>query len=276
MLQRMKAKSLATFDLTQVFRKVRDESQWSLVTVAMMAPLSLLTLWLWSTTPTAPPLSHGARPLDMGALAWLAVFLVAWLLMTAAMMLPSAMPLLAALDRIARGQHGRHQIPFVAALAYLGVWGLVGVAAWIGNVAAESFIIPGASADLKARLAGAGLILAGLYGLSPLASACLRACRRPFGFLARYWSGTSKARLQAARIGAAYGVSCVGCCVPMIAIMFVAGMSHLAITITLGMVMVIMKSSSGGTWLARLLALMLVGAGVAIGMMWVPLGHHHH
>ena len=64
------------------------------------------------------------------------VFLTAWMLMTAAMMLPSAMPLLVSLDRIARGQPGRSEIPAVAAFAYLAVWGLVGVAACVGRLVA--------------------------------------------------------------------------------------------------------------------------------------------
>ena len=49
--------------------------------------------------------------------------MVGWMLMTAAMMLPSAMPLLASLDRIARSQSGRRTLPLLAALAYLAVWG---------------------------------------------------------------------------------------------------------------------------------------------------------
>ena len=263
-------------DLRRLLSKVRGENQWSLAMVAMMAPLSLLALWLWSSTRGAPPMSHGARPFGMGVLAWLAVFLVAWMLMTAAMMLPSAMPLLVALDRVARDERRRRQIPFVAAVTYLCVWGFVGIIAWIASVGVESFITGQPAADTKAKLAGAGLVLAGLYGLSPLATACLRACRRPFGFLARYWNGRHSARLQAVLIGAAYGLSCVGCCVPMIAIMFVLGMSHLAITIALGVVMVLMKSGAGGTGLARILALLLIGIGVAVAMNWSPdLSHHH-
>ena len=41
------------------------------------------------------------------------------MVMMAAMMLPSAMPLLVSLDRIARNQPSRHAIPVLAALAYL-------------------------------------------------------------------------------------------------------------------------------------------------------------
>jgi predicted metal-binding membrane protein len=263
------------FDVPRLLRKLRGEGRWSLVMVALMAPLSLLAMWLWSTTPDAPPMSHGARPPGIGVLGWLAVFLMAWMLMSAAMMLPSAMSLLVALDRVSRKERTRHQIPFAAAGAYLGVWGVVGGTAWLASFGFESFINDGMSGGTKAKLAGAGLILAGMYGLSPLATACLRACRRPFGFLVRYWNGRRDYRLQAAIIGGAYGISCVGCCVPMIAIMLVLGMSHLAVTIALGVVMVFMKSGAGGTGLARILSVLLIGAGVAIAMTWIPFSPHH-
>lgn len=82
--------------------------------------------------------------------------------------------------------------------------------------------------------------------------------------------------MQAARIGAAYGVSCVGCCVPMLGVMFVVGMANIAIVIAMGVLMVIMKSSIVGTRVARFLAIALIGAGVAIGFAWLPLLPHYH
>jgi predicted metal-binding membrane protein len=241
----------------------------------MIAPMSLLVLYLWSTTPSVPS-PHGLHSPGGGTLTRPVAFLTAWMLMTAAMMLPSAMPLLVSLDRVAQNHSSRREIPVFAALAYLAVWGLVGIATWATSVAAEAYLLPRASTQVVSWLAGGGLVLAGLYGLSPLASACLRACRRPFGFLARYWRGGSGARLQAVRIGAAYGVSCVGCCVPMLGMMFVVGMANIAIVIAMGVLMVIMKTSIVGTWVAQLLSIALIGAGVATGFAWLPLLPHHH
>jgi predicted metal-binding membrane protein len=265
---------LATIGTGLLSRTTRNARP-SLVAIAMIAPVSLLVLYLWSTTPSvsSPHAMHGA---GAATLTRPVVFLAAWMLMTAAMMLPSAMPLLASLDRMARNQSRAHEIPLFAALAYLGVWGLVGIAAWGTSAAAEAYLLPRASPDVVSALAGACLVLAGVYGLSPLAGACLRACRRPFGFLARYWTGGSSARLQATRIGAAYGVSCVGCCVPMLGIMFVVGMANIAIVIAMGAVMVIMKTSVIGTRVAHLLSIALIVAGVAIGFAWLPSVPAHH
>ena len=196
--------------------------------------------------------------------------------MTAAMMLPSAMPLLVSLDKLTRNHARAHELPLYAALAYLGVWGLVGIAAWGISAAAGTYLLPRVSPGVVSALAGGSLVLAGVYGLSPLAGACLRACRLPFGFLARYWTGGSSARLQATRIGAAYGVSCVGCCVPMIGIMFVVGMANMANVIALGIVMVVMKTSAIGNRVAQLLSIALIVVGVAIGFGWLPFGPPHH
>jgi predicted metal-binding membrane protein len=277
MIGLLKTKAFALFSRAQILLGViYNKSQWSLWAIAMIAPLSLLALWIWSTTPNLPAPSHGLRPLGMDDFTWFLVFLVGWILMTAAMMLPSAMPLFIALDRVARGQHNRHHIPFIAALAYFGIWGLVGMALWIANVAAETLMIHCLGAEVKAGLAGTGLILAGLYSLSPFANSCLHACQRPFGFLARYWQGSHKARQQAALIGAAYGLSCVGCCISMIAMMFVVGMGHMAIIIAMGVVMAMMKSSSSRTWVAKFLAMTLIVTGIWIGISGVPLSPHHH
>jgi predicted metal-binding membrane protein len=191
------------------------------------------------------------------------------MLMTAAMMLPSAMPLFASLARAARNHSSRHEVPVLAALAYLAVWGIVGVAAWMLSAAAAAYLLPWAGPRLIAGLAGAALVLAGAYGLSPLANACLRACRRPFGFLARHWRGGSTVRAQAARIGAAYGISCVGCCVPMIAVMYVVGMANVAIVVAMGAAMAIMKNGEVGARLAQAVSVALIIAGVAAGLGWI-------
>lgn len=253
--------------LSWVSRNLRP----SLVTVALIAALSLMVLYLWSTTP-----SLASHPAASGTFTRVVTFLASWMVMTAAMMLPSAMPLLVLLDRVARHQSSRHEIPVIAALAYLIVWEFVGVAVLAVSAAAEAYLLPRASTQVVSWIAGGCLVLAGIYGLSPMASACLRACRRPFGFLARYWRGGSGARLQAARIGAAYGVSCVGCCVPMLAIMFVVGMANIALVIAMGVLMVVMKSSLVGTRVAHLMAIAVIGAGVAVGLGWLPLVPHHH
>ena len=144
------------------------------------------------------------------------------------------------------------------------------------NALADAHLLSRVSSEVVSRVGGGALVLAGVYGLSPLAGACLRACRRPFGFLARHWRGGSRPGLQAVRIGADYGVSCVGCCVPMVAMMFVVGMSNIAIVVAMGVVMVLMKSSVVGRRVAQLLSVALVVSGVAVALGWLDLVSHQH
>lgn len=244
--------------------------------VAMLVPASLLALYLWGSTPSlASP--HDLHSLDGAAVARPFVFLIGWMLMTGAMMLPSALPLFATVEGMAVRQSGRHGAGASAAAGYLGVWGVVGLAAWLTSAAAGAWLLPHAGARTAAWILGGSLIGAGLYGLSPLASACLRACRRPFGFLARHWHGRSGPHRQAARIGLAYGISCVGCCVPMIGLMFVVGMADLAGVIALGVLMAVMKGSAVvGPRVARLMAVATVCAGAAVAAGWLPVAAYHH
>lgn len=257
-------------------RTWRDVSP-SLAAVAMLVPASFLGLYLWESTPwlTSP---HALHRFGADTLARPVAFLAAWILMTGAMMLPSALPLFVALDRIAGGQPGRRGAAAFAVAGYFGIWGLVGLAAWAASAAAGAYLIPHAGPAVASRVLGGALIGAGLYGLSPLASACLRACRRPFGFFARYWQGGSGARWQAARIGVAYGVSCVGCCIPMIGLMFIVGMANLAVIIPLGVLMVVMKGSAvAGPRLAQSVAVAIICVGAAVLVGWLPLiAHSHH
>jgi predicted metal-binding membrane protein len=125
--------------------------------------------------------------------------------------------------------------------------------------------------DRAEQLAGAGLLVAALYQASPLASACQRACARPFAMLARHWHGGDAGRRDAA--GLHYGASCVGCCVPMIVLMFVVGMNDLAWMLGLALLMTLQKHAAWGARIALPAPAASAMAGVAIGAGWwmVPL-----
>jgi hypothetical protein len=63
----------------------------------------------------------------------------------------------------------------------------------------------------------------------------------------------------------------------MLGIMFVVGMANIAIVIGMGILMVIMKTSSAGPRIARGLSIWLIGVGLAIGFAWLPLlAQHNH
>lgn len=104
------------------------------------------------------------------------VFLVDWLAMCVAMMLPTAVPVLDQLGRIG-ARAGRRFLPVIAAAGFLGVWfgfgvGLRLTAVGLASVNAIADLI---AANQRAAL-GTRFMAAGLYMLSPIAgrSAALR------------------------------------------------------------------------------------------------------
>ena len=118
-----------------------------------------------------------------------AIFLGAWTVMMAAMMLPSAVPFFLLYRRGASGVRTG-----ALAAGYLAVWAVAGVPALL------AWRVP-------ASVAGPlSLAAAGLYQLTPLKAACLTRCRTPADFLVQHWGK------GAFHLGATYGLWCLGCC----------------------------------------------------------------
>jgi len=229
--------------------------------------VAVASLLLLAAGDAAGWLPHGARPATWSVAAWASLFLAGWTLMTGAMMLPSSLPFLKAVERVGGGVASA-----VAGCAFTVVWIAVGALQWIVLWAAGD-LLAGLVPAAAERLAGASLIAAAFYQVSPLAKACRRACARPFAILAQHWRGGSSRLRDAARAGLHYGASCVGCCVPMIAVMFVVGMHQLAWLLVLALLMVLLKHAVWGARLVMPVACALGAAGVAIGGGWwaVPL-----
>src|SRR4051812_16802530 len=150
----------------------------------------------------------GGMP-GVGADLTAAAFAGSWALMMAAMMLPSMTPVVSLYDRMRAG----HALGRGATLAflggYLGLWTAVGLAAYAAVKAGDALAGGTFGWDDAGRpVAGATILLAAAYQLSPIKDRCLRHCRSPLGFLLAHWrSGYD----GAARMGAVHGAWCVGC-----------------------------------------------------------------
>lgn len=212
-------------------------------------------------------LPHGGKPEAWSVAAWAALFLAGWTLMTGAMMLPSSLPFLCAVQRVGGGRASA-----VAGIAYTSVWVGVGALQWTTLWAAGD-LLAGLTPQGVEQLAGGSLIAAAVFHGSPLARTCQRTCTRPFAILAQHWGRTTKPQHDSARAGVHYGLSCVGCCAPMIAIMFVVGVHDLLWFLLLALAMLAMKHRVWGPRVDRPLAAVLAAAGIAIGSGWwtVPL-----
>ena len=166
----------------------------------------------------------------LGAISW---FLGVWVVMMAAMMLPSVAPTVALYSVMARSRS--FGLPLLFAAGYLVTWAGAGLLAFLlaagggrltGNVLAW---------DRAGRwVAGATLIVAAAYELTPIKDVCLGKCRSPLGFLLGAWRG---GRLGAVQMGAKNGAWCVGCCWALMAALFALGlMSILWMAIVAGLI----------------------------------------
>src|SRR5260370_25809000 len=106
-----------------------------------------------------------------------ALFLAIWVIMMVAMMFPTAAPMILTFHKVQAGKRQRGEAfvsTWIFVAAYLLVWGLSGVAAYAGALAAEAVAARTAlSPATAARVGGTVLIAAGLYPLTPLKDFCL-------------------------------------------------------------------------------------------------------
>src|SRR5581483_4810293 len=124
-------------------------------------------------------------------LGYAGIIFTMWWVMMAAMMLPSAAPLLLLFARVNRQQKsaGRPFIPTgIFAAGYLVAWGGFSVlAAGLQWALARLGLLSPMMATTDYWLGGAILLGAGVWQLTPIKGMCLRHCRSPMGFLVQGW-----------------------------------------------------------------------------------------
>jgi predicted metal-binding membrane protein len=139
--------------------------------------------------------------------------------MMAAMMFPSVAPTVALYSRMTR----RRSLgwPLLFAAGYLLTWAVAGVAAFAIGVVVNSISGDVLAWDRAGRwVAGATLVVAAAYELTPLKDVCLAKCHSPLGFLLGTWRDGWAGALQ---MGAKNGAWCVGCCWALMASLFALG-----------------------------------------------------
>jgi predicted metal-binding membrane protein len=193
---------------------------------------------------------------ELGGLGW---YLGIWVTMTAAMMLPSAAPMVLTYARAARDAR-----TWVFVLGYLVAWTAYGLAAY-GLYRLVAWWAPGWVAwDREGPyVAGAALAVAGLYQFSPLKEGCLRRCRGPFRHLVHGWREGGIGALQ---MGAEHGLFCVGCCWGLMLALFALGAMSLFWTAVVAAAIFAEKILPRGLALARVLAVALVALGLLVAL----------
>jgi predicted metal-binding membrane protein len=167
-----------------------------------------------------------------------------WIVMMAAMMLPSAAPMVVAHSAVERRRRelGRRRIRGVSMAfvgGYLLVWSAFGVVAYALFELVRSFDLAPLSWNRGGRYVAAGVIVvAAVYQLTPLKDRCLAKCRSPLGFLVGSWR---PGRVGAARMGMEHGAWCVGCCWALMTTLFALGVMSVTWTIVIAAVIAVEK-----------------------------------
>ncbi len=189
-----------------------------------------------------------------------------WLAMGAAMMLPSAAPMLRTYAEIAdtaAGQGRRIVSPLVLAGGYLTIWSAFALAAtglqWgLGQAGALS----ASGTVLTGGLAAIVLALAGLYQFTDQKAACLVKCARPFPFLFANWTET---RRGVYRLGLRQGLFCLACCWALMLVMFAVGVMNIVWIAVLAAVMTLEKLIAA-RWFSRLIGAALLAWALAAAL----------
>ena len=170
--------------------------------------------WWWTIGHTEG--MDGGPWTALGAFGW---FVGVWLVMMAAMMLPSVAPTVLLYGRMQGERSLACTWAFVG--GYLVMWVAVGVSAYGASRTAGDAL---AWNRAGRWIAGAVLVAAALYELTPLKDVCLSKCRSPLGFLLGSWRGGRRGALE---MGTQHGAWCVGCCWALMAALFALGVMSL-------------------------------------------------
>jgi predicted metal-binding membrane protein len=184
--------------------------------LGLIALLFVLAAACWWWTIDEMQGMDGGPWTDLGTLAW---FVGVWVVMMAAMMFPSVAPTAALYSSMTKSRSPVAPLAFTS--GYLIAWTSVGAFAFA--VASAGGRISGdlLAWDRAGRwVAGATLIVAAVYELTPLKDVCLGKCRSPLGFLLGSWRN---GRLGALKMGARHGAWCIGCCWALMASLFALG-----------------------------------------------------
>ncbi|MDE2592950.1 MAG: DUF2182 domain-containing protein [Burkholderiales bacterium] len=205
-------------------------------------------------------------PMSSGPWDWrhTLVMFVMWAVMMAAMMLPSASPMILLYGTIARGRSARGEAVASSAvftMGYVLVWAAFSLFAVALQFGLERAALLSPMMEATSQVFAAGtLVAAGVYQWTPLKQACLRHCRSPLDFVMTQWR---EGRQGALLMGARHGAYCVGCCWLLMLLLFVGGIMNLAWISGLAVYILVEKLAPAGIWVGRMTGLLLIAWGGA-------------
>jgi predicted metal-binding membrane protein len=236
---------------------------WAAVAVLAAAAWAL-TLWL------AAGMGNGPGTMGLG----LGPFLGLWVVMMAAMMLPSAAPVAVLWTRVISGASagpGRAARMSGFLAGYLLAWAGAGAVAFAALTGTGRLL---SASPVAAHWLGVVIFTgAGSYQLTPWKDWCLRRCRSPVGALMYYIGFTGRSR--DVRVGLHHGATCAGCCWGLMIVLTAVGVMNVAVMAALAAVIFAEKLWRYGKPFGQAVGVALVAIGVlAIWLPWLLPGLH--
>ncbi|HVS27994.1 MAG TPA: DUF2182 domain-containing protein [Solirubrobacteraceae bacterium] len=242
------------------------------VRVALIVALLVLAAVAWLVVARRMNGMDAGPGTDPGALGF---YTLSWVVMMAAMMFPSIVPMVLVFASVQRRRRARGALEgsvstslFVA--GYLVSWTLFGLAAYAAFSWVRSLSIGTFSWSHDGRYVASGvLVAAAIYQLTPAKDACLQRCRGPLDFVLEHWR---EGPLGALRMGTIHGAWCVGCCWALMAALFALGVMSVPWMIVVAAMIAGEKLLPSKTLANRSVAtaLLLLGLGVALAPRQVP------
>lgn len=217
-------------------------------TVTAWSILLLLAVFAWLVTiQRASGMDTGTGTMGVT----LPVFLVFWITMMVAMMLPSVAPVAISWARaIGKQSSGLRRASRMTQFlsGYLLAWGTFGGFAYAAFLILERVLR--INPDAGRWIGAVAFAAAGLQQLGPLKDVCLRHCRSPFMQLLHYAQVSGWARDL--RVGAHHGSYCVGCCWGLMVLLVPLGVMNIPAMAALATLIFLEKLWRRGPALARL------------------------
>ena len=201
-----------TDDPTQSVRREVDPAALTVLVVLVVAVLAWILTIEQSRTMVAMDMG-----MDMG-LGSLQSFATTWLVMMAAMMLPSIVPLVYEFAHNAEGRRGWPVATAALGATYLSVWLVFGLLCY---TVYRALNMPWPDQHL---IGGLALVLAALYAVTPIKRASEARCRE----LCALHNALPFNLLRSAFVaGIRYGLSCMGCTAGLMVAAVIIGMTSL-------------------------------------------------
>jgi predicted metal-binding membrane protein len=247
----------------------RDRKLVVLLPAAGLVGLVFLLAWFYLGW-----MDWGMRHMEVGANMWImprmvgwnaldvALVFLMWAVMMAAMMLPSALPVILLVAKVSAGM--KPEPPGVGLTGafitgYLLAWSGFSLAATLFQWGLlESALVTPMMQSAKQALSATILITAGIYQFTPLKNACLRQCQSPLSLVMQVVAGPR----GALKIGLRHGLYCVGCCWALMGLLFVTGVMNLLWVMIIGGYVALEKLLPATRWLSRTAGVLLCAAGL--------------